>query len=183
MTCARLATALNDWVSPLIEEWGNVVLASWFGTFTCVLSLFCGIGLGVLNREATRKRAGVCEPGSQEDLEIILQSKDEENHLLDETKHLLEIEYNIESVDSPDATVNNDEASEEPAQAETEHGMNWKDIKKLPSAFWMLCLATIAVYGAVNPFIHILSGKYFSIFFIANSFICHRLSSIEMVSE
>ncbi|KAG5461761.1 MAG: major facilitator superfamily domain-containing protein, partial [Olpidium bornovanus] len=59
LASARLATAVNDNVSPLIQELTNTAFASWFGAIVCVLSGVAGLWMLVLDRPDIRRRAGV----------------------------------------------------------------------------------------------------------------------------
>lgn len=136
LTCARLASALNDIISPLVSENTNnsPVASSALGFILCVFSGVCGVLLVLINRRQSRQ--------SQEYTSLLTSSSN--------------------SSDTEDNTLSvpSEHNSREKTLETADEHVKWTDIRQLPASFWILCLATVALYGAVNPFIHILSGGF-----------------------
>lgn len=146
LTCARLATAINDVFSPWLDAHAGPVAVSWFGFATCVFSLLSGLLLSSFtDTKKTSHQALdydlINSPLLPKAFPLSLQSDDQPS--------------------SPSSLMPNDMQDDS-----VDEIVQWVDIRQLPMTFWMLCLATITLYGAVNPFIHILSGISLSVTFI-----------------
>lgn len=158
LTVARLGTALNDLISPALSNASGPVTASWFGTLTCVFSLVCGVFLVMLNRPAIRIKHGVATRQDLREQTLNEMANDETRKPL-----LYNGDYNDDSDEETFGSTNTrvasvvDEAGSTNDDNEHQEGIRISDIKQLPATFWVLCLAIVTLYGAVNPFIHIIS--------------------------
>lgn len=59
LSCARLATAVNDNLSPWLESQFNVSVSSWSGVYITLISFMCMMVTVFLNRPSSRIKAGV----------------------------------------------------------------------------------------------------------------------------
>ena len=182
LTSARFASALNDFVSPVFE---NPVNAGWFGVGVCVMSLLCGVALNWFSHLYQHHNLNNYHPicledghvlGSAGDLSALedFSDSDEDNSndrklydgddtdSSDETRALLNTPKNSAT---PSPSFKDFAMTEGTEVVVDEHSFKVSDILSLPLSFWLLCIGAMTLYGAVNPFIHILSDflqkKYF----------------------
>ncbi|KAI8601480.1 major facilitator superfamily domain-containing protein [Dissophora ornata] len=152
LSSARVATALNDNISPAIaSHGGGVVGASWTGFAVCGLSLLSGFWLAYLDRAESRKSVGVR-----------LDARDRRDDQIRSRKDNIVGRAAINA--SSDSTMTmSSVAMEEEEEAEKENEMAeddqmvYTEIFTLQPNFWILCLCCISLYGAVVPFIHVSS--------------------------
>ncbi|KAF9979221.1 hypothetical protein BGZ73_004107 [Actinomortierella ambigua] len=173
LSSARIATALNDNLSPWIEHrlhensWfgGGVVAASAVGLAVCLSSFACGIALAYLDRPVSRVLAGVKvdkpkhvhrlsdEERYQERQALLRES---EGGRRDEEVEGRILEHADNYDDDSEEDVSGDDEKTAIMMAEDDK-MLVAEIWTLQPKFWILCLCCITLYGAVSPFFHILS--------------------------
>lgn len=163
LSSARLATALNDNVSPLIAkaygEHGTgsgkgVIGASWVGFGVCGMSLICGIFLAYLDQASSRSKAGVR-----------LDAKDRKERYESPVSSRKDNIVGQRAIGvSSDSTVSmssvaleEDEELEKEEEMAEDDQMLWSEVFTLQTNFWILCLCCISLYGSVVPFNHIAS--------------------------
>jgi hypothetical protein len=112
----------------------------------------CGIALTLLNRKQARQHAGLNDDEECGLLQQDAVSVDEEHATLDENS--MDEEKQSMMPEGDDSTM--DQTADQSTDT-TDERVRWTDMKKLPLNFWLLCTVVIFLYGAVNPFIHILS--------------------------
>lgn len=124
---ARLGSVANSMLSPVIaKHFNSVVEAVWFGTITCYCSFFATILLvGIMSKSAVPTG-------------FIL---DHASDNVGENSPLLRAESESSST----------EQSAHHISLMCRGGVLY-DILQLPSAFWLLCIYCISLYGAVIPF-------------------------------
>lgn len=122
---ARIATAINDNLSPVLSSWVDTAFASWVGFIVCSLSMLSALGLIWLNSNSSRQKGGI-----------------ESNFvaLLDEEGA---VSGDDNSQDSADSGLEEDEE------------IHLRQILLFPRRFWVLCLCTVCMYGAASPFFHV----------------------------
>ncbi|KAG0214208.1 hypothetical protein BGX33_002342 [Mortierella sp. NVP41] len=152
LSSARIATALNDNVSPAIAvHGGGVVSASWAGVFVCATSLFCGVGLAYLDRPESRKESGVRLDARDRHKDEIRSRKD---NIVG--RQAINVSSDSTMTMSSVALQEEEEIEKENEMAEDDQ-MLYSEIFTLQPNFWILSLCCISLYGAVVPFIHISS--------------------------
>ena len=142
LTSARLATALNDTVSPLLARRFSPAMAALFGLLTCFLSLGAGVLLGFLHGRHPSSPQYDSLPSTSPSC-----SKDSPSCSKDQCEAAVKEDEDIVSFSST-AECSNDVVP----------SFRWYSIAQLPPAFWLLCMLIMVLYGAVNPFIHILAA-------------------------
>ncbi|KAG0203441.1 hypothetical protein BGX28_004268 [Mortierella sp. GBA30] len=153
LSSARIATAMNDNLSPTIEDLGaGVIGASWVGFGVCVLSLVCGCGLAYLDGAVSRKQAGVRLDARDRKKDALVRSR---------TDNIIGREaINVSSdstVTMSSEALEEEEEIEKEAEMADDDEMRFSEIFTLRPNFWILSLCCISLYGAVVPFIHISS--------------------------
>ncbi|KAF9133851.1 hypothetical protein BGW39_008762 [Mortierella sp. 14UC] len=152
LSSARIATALNDNVSPAIAVGGGgVVGASWAGVFVCATSLFCGIALAYLDRPESRKESGVRLDARDRNKDEIRSRKD---NIVG--RQAINVSSDSTMTMSSVALQEEEDIEKENEMAEDDQ-MLYSEIFTLQPTFWILSLICISLYGAVVPFIHISS--------------------------
>ncbi|KAJ3408403.1 hypothetical protein HDV05_005031 [Chytridiales sp. JEL 0842] len=172
LSFARTATALNDNISPwIVERFKSVPLAGWVGFGVCVLSFVSCLTIIYLDRPAGRRAAGVevtektAKHGFWADKKPSADHEDEDGDMEEaggERRPLLGggngspspsrvlVPSNVELArPDVDAGYESEEFDNE------DEDIHCSQVMNLPWMFWMLCLTTIALYGAVVPFFHI----------------------------
>ncbi|KAF9922848.1 hypothetical protein FBU30_007014 [Linnemannia zychae] len=152
LSSARIATAMNDNISPIIAiHGGGVVGASWAGVLVCISSLLCGFGLAYLDRPESRKESGVR-------LDARDRRKDELRSRKDNIvgRQAINVSSDSTMTMSSVALLEEEEIEKENEMAEDDQ-MLYSEIFSLQINFWILSLICILLYGAVVPFIHISS--------------------------
>ncbi|KAF9280936.1 hypothetical protein BGZ68_006934 [Mortierella alpina] len=153
LSSARIATAMNDNVSPLIEgHGGGVVGASWAGFGVCVTSLLCGWGLAYLDSGESRKQAGVRLDARDRRKDLMVRSRTE--NIVG--RQAINVSSDSTMTMSSEALEEEDEIEKENEMAEDDQ-MRFSEILTLQPNFWILSLCCISLYGAVVPFNHISS--------------------------
>ncbi|KAG0260622.1 hypothetical protein BG011_001751 [Mortierella polycephala] len=154
LSSARVASALNDNLSPVIASHPvGVVGASWVGFTVCVLCLACGFGLAYLDRPESRKSAGVRLDARDRKLE---QVRSRTGNIIGHRAINVSSDSIMTMALSPNAVEEEEENEKENEMAEDDQ-MRFSEIFTLQTNFWILSLCCISLYGAVVPFIHILS--------------------------
>lgn len=175
LTSARLATALNDILSPWLSRQIGPTGATFTGLGFCILSFACGL---LLIYVTFRYPCRGCEmrvsisrntfDTEERDTGSLRGSVDtEESGLFDSpveveerSPFLANWESKVELESSPtkvrDPVFLDQQQEQEEESSETVH---WRDIQRLSLPYWLLCLSTFLLYGAVNPFFHVVSGK------------------------
>ncbi|KAF9163302.1 hypothetical protein DFQ26_002728 [Actinomortierella ambigua] len=166
LSSARISTALNDNLSPWIENRlhhhpaGGVVAASSVGLFICLTSFACGLGLAYLDRPASRTLAGVKVDGPKN----VDRLSGEEGYL--ERQALLWEDQGGRGGEGEEGILDLEENNEDDDDGDDEKTatmmaeddkMFVAEIWTLQPKFWILCLCCITLYGAVSPFFHVLS--------------------------
>lgn len=139
LTFARIAGALNDWLSPAIAEQFGVTAASWGGLVACFVGLSCLIPLIYLHK--TTK-----DNSQTEEEECLLEPSPKANGN-DDDGYCSEQDQ-VSSISSDNSKIAHDD----------EDAFNWRSVFKLSNSFYILCITISLLYGSVNPFIHILSA-------------------------
>jgi hypothetical protein len=171
LSCARLATALNDILSPWIAgKHNSPVEASWVGTGFCLLSLLCAVCLGLLTERRIHTDYHLLPPRDLRDDMSIHSDETVQLHRDDDSDS-----NSSNDVCSNDANTRCATTSVPTTPVvDAEETVHLEHIFRLPSSFWLLCLSVIGLYGSVNPFIHVLSGKFFNPFWLRHLFLnCH----------
>ncbi|KAG0376173.1 hypothetical protein BGX24_008166 [Mortierella sp. AD032] len=152
LSSARIATALNDNVSPAIAVGGGgVVGASWAGVLVCTTSLFCGIALAYLDRPESRNESGVRLDARDRNQDEIRSRKD---NIVG--RQAINVSSDSTMTMSSVALQEEEDIEKENEMAEDDQ-MLYSEILTLQPTFWILSLICISLYGAVVPFIHISS--------------------------
>ncbi|GJJ76285.1 hypothetical protein EMPS_08644 [Entomortierella parvispora] len=163
LSSARLATALNDNVSPLIakalgrqgtEKGKGVIAASWVGFGVCGLCLICGFFLAHLDQAPSRTIAGVrldTKDRKARDEALLRSRKD---NIVGRTA--ISVSSDSTMTLSSVALEEEEELEKEEEMAEDDQ-MLWSEVFTLQTNFWILCLCCISLYGSVVPFNHIAS--------------------------
>ncbi|KAI3634348.1 hypothetical protein MIR68_007952 [Amoeboaphelidium protococcarum] len=181
LTVARLATALNDIISPAIFSSFNLASALWFGTITCLFSLLCGLLLAWINGKyykfIDKEKDYTYYDDKEDSVDCLGLRKDESVSTLCSTGVIYQTQsgncvlqqqqQNDDDDDSSnscsvmksddDSCASEQTMQDSPQSESIEGSVHLRDLFQLPLSFWILCLTIIAYYGAVNPFIHILS--------------------------
>lgn len=138
LSFARVATALNDNLSPYLDHLDSVVLSSWMGVVVCVVSFLSAVGVLYMDRPQSRLEAGV---KSYEEQKNELRNED-----LEEAQSFLkEHEYQNELDISDDPDVSVDGILVE--SYEEDETIHLEQVNGLSGSFWILCLIIIALYG------------------------------------
>ncbi|KAF9963817.1 hypothetical protein BGZ65_010881 [Modicella reniformis] len=152
LSFARIGTALNDNISPVIAAHrSGVVGASWTGFGICGLSFASVIWLTYLDRPESRTSAGV-RPDTSYKRSDRIQSKT--NNIVG--RQAINASCDSTMTMSSDALDEEDEIEKEDEMAQDDQ-MLCSEILTLQPNFWILSLCCIALYGAVVPFIHVSS--------------------------
>ena len=142
---ARIATALNDNLSPWISNKWSVPVSGWIGVIACLISSFSSLIVIYLDQPKRRKEAHVY---SSIELEEQLNSTDDEESFKDAQENPFE--------DTPFLQNNQQEEGYESEEYEEEdENVHLSLIFGFRFAFWLLFLNTIALYGSVQPFFHV----------------------------
>lgn len=175
LSSARIATAMNDNLSPYILETFGITAAVWNGFIICLLSFLSAVLVIILNRPASPLKAGIYEEPAISDRSTSshpkrrssksdsdaesepLISSTEDSAGLRERSHpttlpnecLKDSREHSDKINSSGAASSLDDDSDEK--------IHIKDIWKLHPSFWVLCLCCIALYASTTPFIHISS--------------------------
>ncbi|KAG0222539.1 hypothetical protein BGW42_006474, partial [Actinomortierella wolfii] len=154
LSSARIATALNDNISPWIalRFQHGVVVSSVSGLFICLISFLCGIGLATLDRSESRILAGVKPDAPKNAAQLCREERYQEQRHLPEERGVR---------DNGVGNSANDDASDDDAtevMLAEDDKMLVSEVWTLQPSFWILCLCCITLYGTVVPFFHILSG-------------------------
>ncbi|KAI1305558.1 hypothetical protein EDD11_004943 [Mortierella claussenii] len=141
LSFARIATAINDNLSPAIAtHGGGVVGASWTGVAVCVSSLACGFALAYLDRPESRKMVGVR-----------LDARDRrKNQIRSRTDNIvgrqaINVSSDSTMTMSSVALEEEDEFEKENEMAEDDE-MRYSEIWTLQINFWILSLCCISLY-------------------------------------
>lgn len=136
LSIARLATALNDNLTPYLEDKSSVVLAAWVGLAVCIMSFISSAIVLYLDRPSSRLKCGVKSYETQlleykihveENRELLREEKVSTSALSD---CILDEEDNLNDLEEdPDETI------------------HIEQINGLGVSFWTLCATTIALYG------------------------------------
>ncbi|KAK3816442.1 MAG: major facilitator superfamily domain-containing protein, partial [Benniella sp.] len=152
LSFARIGTALNDNISPVIATGGGgVVAASWVGFVICGLSLAAGIWLSHLDGAESRRSAGVR-------LDVSYKRSDRIQSRTDNIigRHALNASSDSTMSMSSVALEEEDEIEKDDEMAQDDR-MLISEVFTLQPNFWVLSLCCITLYGAVVPFIHVSS--------------------------
>ncbi|KAF9191378.1 hypothetical protein BGZ49_003561 [Haplosporangium sp. Z 27] len=146
LSFARIATAMNDNISPTIATSnGGVVAASWTGFAVCVISLVCGIVLSHLDRAESRRSSGVR-----------LSARDRKNGRIQSRqdnivgRQAIDVSSDSTMTMTSEVFEDEDEAEKEDEMAEDDQ-MLYSEIFTLKTTFWILSLCCISLYGIVIP--------------------------------
>jgi MFS family permease len=143
LSFSRMATTLNDNLSPIIaSKGGGIVVANWVGFAICVLSVLCGFILSYIDRTDSRSHSGV-----RENLKV----KKKKSRPLSRKDYIIGRQAINASTDStmtlsPDALEEEDAVKKEIEMAEDDK-MLYSEISSLGANFWILCLCCISLYG------------------------------------
>ncbi|KAI7826996.1 major facilitator superfamily domain-containing protein [Gamsiella multidivaricata] len=152
LSSARVATAMNDNISPAIAtHGGGVVGASWVGFGVCGLSLVCGLWLTYLDRTDSRRSAGVRSNARDRKTDRIRSRRD---NIVG--RQAINVSSDSTMTMSSVALEEEDEIEKENEMAEDDQVL-YSETFTLQTNFWILCLCCISLYGAVIPFIHVSS--------------------------
>ncbi|KAG0304303.1 hypothetical protein BGZ98_005684 [Dissophora globulifera] len=152
LSFARIATAMNDILSPRIAvRGGGVIAASWTGFAICALSLFCSGFLAHLDRPESRRSAGVRVDAGDRKNDQIRSRKD---NIVG--RAAIGVSSDSTMTMSSLALEEEDDLERDNEMAEDGQMVCSKTFT-LEARFWILCLCCISLYGAVVPFIHISS--------------------------
>ncbi|KAJ3121347.1 hypothetical protein HK098_003761 [Nowakowskiella sp. JEL0407] len=179
LSFARIATALNDNISPWVEsQTKSVAVASWVGLMVCLLSFACGVVVVHLDAPANRKLAGVLTHGEDdggegteamigdEEQRPLISNKDRRNYegtgrnygslsgieiddSLGENDGIASTSLPALSDEERHSTIVSEEYDEE------DETIHWSQLKGFSGLFWLLCVITIMLYGSAVPFFHI----------------------------
>ncbi|KAG0346225.1 hypothetical protein BG004_002124 [Podila humilis] len=142
LSSARLGTALNDNVSPMITmTGGGVVAASWTGFVACVLSLACGFGLVYLDRSDSRRECAVRLDAKDRTQETVSSPKD---NIIG--RQSLNVSSDSTMTLSSEAMEEQEDVEKEIEMAEDDQIL-YSEIFTLQPNFWILCLCCILLYG------------------------------------
>ena len=187
ITSLRLATAANDFISPWISEHlGGPVVATWLSWAIALLSAIATVILLYLDRNKSRRIAGIPvarQPHSltswwnarqqqrrRRQASLRIEQEERQRAVAATSSVSVAIGLDSDSVDPRDDPLveptplsrTTSVASTADVQAGSvshgEHAFNLADLRQFSVVFWMLALSTVLMYGAVNPYIHILSG-------------------------
>ncbi|KAG0053232.1 hypothetical protein BGZ83_001470 [Gryganskiella cystojenkinii] len=163
LSSARIATALNDNLSPAIAKlYGEnglgggkgVVGASWAGFAVCGMSLICGCALAYLDKAPSRIKAGVRLDARDRKERDEAKMRSRKDNIIG--RQALSLSSDSTVTMSSEAMEEEEEIEKEDEMAEDDQ-MLYSEVFTLQTNFWILCLCCISLYGAVVPFIHISS--------------------------
>ncbi|KAF9908469.1 hypothetical protein BX616_000148 [Lobosporangium transversale] len=142
LSSARIATAINDNLSPAIAtHGGGVIGASWAGVGICVLSLLCGFWLAYLDSPKSRRSAGVRLDARDRRKDRIRSN----NNSVLVGRHAINASSDSTLTMSSVALEEEDEIEKEIEMAEDDR-MLYSEIFTLQTNFWILCLCCISLY-------------------------------------
>ncbi|KAK3840911.1 MAG: major facilitator superfamily domain-containing protein, partial [Linnemannia gamsii] len=149
LSSARIATALNDNVSPAIAVGGGgVVGASWAGVLVCTTSLFCGIALAYLDRPESRNESGVRLDARDRNQDEIRSRKD---NIVG--RQAINVSSDSTMTMSSVALQEEEDIEKENEMAEDDQ-MLYSEIFTLQPTFWILSLICISLYGMSAESLH-----------------------------
>ncbi|TPX65495.1 hypothetical protein SpCBS45565_g05131 [Spizellomyces sp. 'palustris'] len=163
LSMARIAAASNDNLSPWLAEHTSTPTAVWFGFIVCLLSSVCAFAMIYLDRPTSRFAAGVVvemDSSHRKRQKRRLGTEDERQPLLvNDANGTQSRRASVEDgcLGSPlvdRGSLDYDGVSEEEYDEEDET-VHFSQLRGLSWSFWMLCLATIGLYGSSVPFFHI----------------------------
>lgn len=156
LSSARIATALNDNLSPLIaksigdqhgiESGKGVIGASWVGFGVCGMSLICGIFLAYLDQAPSRIKAGVRLDAKDRKARDEALLKSRKDNIVG--RKAIDISSDSTMTLSSEAMEEEEEIEKEEEMAEDDQ-MLWSEVFTLQTNFWILCLCCITLYGKV----------------------------------
>jgi MFS family permease len=169
LSASRVATAAQDSISPWIVQWiessnpdaplrqGGPAAAAWFGSFICAISLVSGLVLIRIDTPQNRMDAGITAEGKtmeEEDRLPLLQgAEDADEDSMDFSEQSTNITI-VGDFSSPSEQIHPKESST----------LAWLKKLKENTAFWILCITTVSLYGSIMPFIHVSSDCTVSYF-------------------
>lgn len=167
LSMARIAAASNDNLSPWLSDKVSTPFAVWFGGIVCLMSFFCAIAMIYLDRPASREAAGVIVDVPSRRKDRGRSTAEERTALLGEESETMSPLYihqrdELESDGAPpkpvtrDGEIGADIIVEDAQEADTlleedydeeDETIHFSQLRGLSWSFWMLCLATIGLYG------------------------------------
>ena len=171
LTFSRLATALNDNLSPfLADKFGSVPVAVWTGCFSAFISFGATIVLLFVNTPKNRQLASV--DNAYQPLV--------ENHV--SMSASLSATDLFERIDSNHITegaaeqIEDDAASED--YDEEDERIHLSQVFKFEARFWLLFFTTIFIYGSVVPFFHVCTDFFEKKWYRGDSQMAGRVMSV-----
>ncbi|KAJ3067592.1 hypothetical protein HK102_007376, partial [Quaeritorhiza haematococci] len=180
LSFARIATAVNDNVSPWIERHYGTPVAVWCGFVVCIFSYISGLAIFYLHywaswskpTSATGTEAGNTDNErrpllwqEQEADEDITASADEDQKSVASSRPSVQISrsgygstWDDQDSTSITGSIEDDDSRTVIVESidEVDGGSSSeKRVFGLGLPFWLLCITTITVYGAAVPFFHI----------------------------
>ncbi|KAI8608055.1 major facilitator superfamily domain-containing protein [Chytriomyces sp. MP71] len=149
---ARIYSALNDNVSPRL----GVTLAAWVGLGATVLCVVSAGGLSFVNRDEGRMRAGVTPHKEKVVKGNEMISADHEGSVDTVVADVDAEQPDFIAIDSLSNRSGTVKTVTMPAKKTI-----WTEMKLLGFPFFLLCAATVSLYGATSPFFNI-STTFFS---------------------
>lgn len=140
LSFARVATALNDNMSPYLDSIDSVTLAAWVGVLVCFISFFSAMMVLYLDQPESRMLAGIHSHYHKINVTVDPPISETEP-LLNETIAFQSEVIEGSTVCIEDTNVFIDEKYEE------DETIHIDQVYGLSTSFWLLCLITIALYG------------------------------------
>jgi hypothetical protein len=171
---ARIATALNDNLSPWLAQLYQVPISGWIGVAACLLSCVSSLVVIYLDSESNRIAAGV---GTLSDYTAIVESPLQEDTVEDEEYDVFVDASSQLATPIEESTVVDPTGYDSEEFDEEDESIHWSLAFKFNASFWLLFCITITLYGSVQPFFHICTDV--SLLFV----LMHIVFSDEMVSK
>ena len=177
LSSARLFTAVNDNLSPWINSHFGTPMTGWAGLLVTIISFGSGLVVIYLDREISRKEAGVVLTSESSKSRRIIRrgSHGYHNHIGDDNENSEEARP-LRSQDVPNYTqssqssslifptgitndnrdeMDNDHDDTSESFDEQDETVHCSQIQGFDSQFWILCILCITLYGSAVPFFHI----------------------------
>ncbi|KAJ3172277.1 Ras GTPase [Geranomyces variabilis] len=178
LSMARIAAASTENLSPFLATRFSIPFVVWFGLFVCAASFACAIAVSILDRPKSRTLAGVviAEPPAA------LKSKVPKPGTINVSMQTLNASdgkaVSIQNFNTSDSSSDEKSKEESEEYDEKDERFHFHTLSGLSWSFWMLCFATMALYGSTVPFFPICTDFFQQKWYPGNPEMAGRVFSI-----